>query len=304
MKMNFVQKYFAIIVIVGVVIAVSVPSIFVPLKPYITYLLAAIMLIIGLHLKAKNFIQVANLRWKLLVILFLKLVVISTAAFIVGKAFGLNLMALIGIVIVGTCPGGTASGVMALLARANISLVVSLTFLTTLLAPVFMPLIIYIFFSKSINLDWFGMFKTMAIIVILPIVLGILISKFTKLNESNLRKISNIPIFLIILIVIVVTALNKKTIMLVPIDIILSVIVLSTFANIFGYLVGKILGLDFESRLALLFEFSILDVGLGIVIALVFFGDQAAIAATFYAIWQNIVGPIIVNLINIRRNKR
>ncbi|MED7818727.1 MULTISPECIES: bile acid:sodium symporter family protein [unclassified Francisella] len=302
--MNFVQKYFAIIVIVGVIMAVSVPSIFVPLKPYITYLLAAIMLIIGLHLKAKDFIQVANLRWKLLVILFLKLVVISTAAFIVGKVFGLNLMALIGIVIVGTCPGGTASGVMALLARANISLVVSLTFLTTLLAPVFMPLIIYIFFSKSINLDWFGMFKTMAIIVILPIVLGILISKFTKLNESNLRKISNIPIFLIILIVIVVTALNKKTIMLVPIDIILSVIVLSTFANIFGYLVGKILGLDFESRLALLFEFSILDVGLGIVIALVFFGDQAAIAATFYAIWQNIVGPIIVNLINIRRNKR
>lgn len=102
----------------------------------------------------------------------------------------------------------------------------------------------------------------------------------------------------------VVTALNKDTIVLVPSDIILSVIILSTFANIFGYLIGKVLGLDFESRLALLFEFSILDVGLGIVIALVFFGNQAAIAATFYAIWQNIVGPIIVNFINIRRNTK
>lgn len=282
MKMNFIQKYFAIIVIAGVILAISIPSIFIPLKPYITYLLAAIMLIIGLHLQAKDFVKVAaNLKGKLLVILFLKLTVTSIAAFIIGKLFGLSLTALIGLVIVGACPGGTASGVMALLARANISLVVSLTFLTTLLAPIFMPLIIYFFFSKSIKLDWFGMFETMAIIVIVPIVLGILISKFTKLNDSTLKKISNIPILLIMLIVMVVTALNKDTMMLVPTDIILSVIILSIFANIFGYLIGRVLGLDIDSRLALLFEFSILDVGLGIVIALAFFGNQAAIAATF-----------------------
>ncbi|WP_150466730.1 bile acid:sodium symporter family protein [Francisella sp. SYW-9] len=300
--MNFIQKYFAIIVIAGVSLAILMPSVFIPLKPYITYLLAAIMLIIGLHLQAKDFVKVANLKWKLVIILLLKLTVTSIAAFIIGKFFGLGLTALIGLVIVGACPGGTASGVMALLARANISLTVSLTFLTTLLAPIFMPLIIYIFFSKSIKLDWFGMFETMAIIVIVPIVLGVLISKFSKLSKSSLNKISNIPILLIILIVMVVTALNKGTIILVPVDIIISVIVLSLFANIVGYLIGKILGLDIDSRLALLFEFSILDVGLGIVIALVFFGNQAAIAATFYAIWQNIVGPIIVNLINIRRN--
>ncbi|NBH63662.1 hypothetical protein CHQ77_03860 [Francisella noatunensis subsp. noatunensis] len=181
--MNFIQKYFAIIVILGVLLAVSVPYIFIPLKPYITYLLATIMLVIGLHLQPKDFVKVANLKGKLLVILFLKLTVTSIAAFIIGKLFGLSLTALIGLVIVGACPGGTASGVMALLARANISLTVSLTFLTTLLAPIVMPLIIYFFFAKSIELDWFGMFETMAIIVILPIVLGILISKFTKLND-------------------------------------------------------------------------------------------------------------------------
>ncbi|QIW09498.1 bile acid:sodium symporter family protein [Francisella sp. LA112445] len=302
--MNFIQKYFAVIVIAGVALAISMPSVFIPLKPYITYLLAAIMLIIGLHLQAKDFVKVANLKGKLVIILLLKLTVTSIAAFIIGKLFGLNLMALIGLVIVGACPGGTASGVMALLARANISLTVSLTFLTTLLAPIFMPLIIYIFFSKSIVLDWFGMFKTMAIIVIVPIVLGILISKLSRLGESVLNKISNIPILLIILIVMIVTSLNKDTIMLVPVDIIISVIVLSLFANIVGYLIGKALGLDIDSRLALLFEFSILDVGLGTVIALVFFGNQAAIAATFYAIWQNIIGPIIVNIINIRRNTK
>ncbi|MED7787733.1 bile acid:sodium symporter family protein [Francisella sp. 19X1-34] len=300
--MSFIQKYFAIVVILGVVLAISIPSIFTPLKPYITYLLAAIMLVIGLHLQTKDFVKVAKLKYKLAVILLLKLIITPIVAFIVGKLLGLNLPALVGLVIVGACPGGTASGVMALLARANISLTVSLTFLTTLLAPIFMPLIIYIFFSKSIKLDWLGMFETMAIIVIVPIALGILISKFSRLNESVLNKISNIPILLIILIVMIVTALNKHTMMLIPIDIIISVIVLSIFANILGYLIGKFLGLDIDSRLALLFEFSILDVGLGIVIALVFFGNQAAIAATFYAIWQNIIGPIIVNIVNIRRN--
>ena len=302
--MNFIQKYFAIIVIVGVALALSMPYVFIPLKPYITYLLATIMLIIGLHLQAKDFVKVTNFKGKLAIILFLKLTVTSIAAFIIGKFFGLNLMALIGLVIVGACPGGTSSGVMALLARANISLTVSLTFLTTLLAPIVMPLIVYLFFSKSIRLDWFGMFKTMVIIVIAPIVLGILISKLSKLGKRILNKISNIAILLIILIVIIVTALNKDTIMLVPMNIITSVIVLSIFANIFGYLVGKVLGLDIDSRLALLFEFSLLDVGLGTVIALIFFGNQAALAATFYAIWQNILGPIIVNLLNIRRKSK
>ncbi|MDE5033783.1 bile acid:sodium symporter family protein, partial [Francisella tularensis subsp. holarctica] len=80
-------------------------------------------------------------------------------------------------------------------------------------------------------------------------------------------------IVLIMLIVMVVTALNTDTMMLVPTDIILSVIILSIFANIFGYLIGRVLGLDIDSRLALLFECSILDVGLGIVIALAFFGN-------------------------------
>ena len=302
--MNFIQKYFAIIVIVGVALALSMPYVFIPLKPYITYLLATIMLIIGLHLQAKDFVKVTNFKGKLAIILFLKLTVTSIAAFIIGKFFGLNLMALIGLVIVGACPGGTSSGVMALLARANISLTVSLTFLTTLLAPIVMPLIVYLFFSKSIRLDWFGMFKTMVIIVIAPIVLGILISKLSKLGKRILNKISNIAILLIILIVIIVTALNKDTIMLIPMNIITSVIVLSIFANIFGYLMGKVLGLDIDSRLALLFEFSLLDVGLGTVIALIFFGNQAALAATFYAIWQNILGPIIVNLLNIRRKSK
>jgi BASS family bile acid:Na+ symporter len=302
MKMNFIQKYFSIIIFVGVGLAIAMPSVFIPLKPYITYLLAAIMLIIGLHLKAQDFLKVVKLKEKILIIVFLKLTVTAIAAYFIGSWLGLGLMGLIGLVIAGACPGGTASGVMALLARANISLVVSLTFLTTLLAPISMPLIIYFFFSKNIEIDYFTMFKTMAIVVILPVVLGVVINKAIKLSQSNLKRLSNISIFLIILIVMVVTSLNHEIIKLVPIRIILSVILLSTFANLFGYLLGKILRLDFESRLALVFEFSILDVGLGIVIALVFFGSQAAIAATFYAIWQNIVGPVIVNLVNVRRN--
>lgn len=76
------------------------------------------------------------------------------------------------------------------------------------------------------------MFETMTIIVILPIVLGILISKFTKLNDSTLKKISSIPILLIMLIVMVVAALNKDAIILVPLDIILSVTILRIFANV------------------------------------------------------------------------
>ncbi|MDE5039707.1 bile acid:sodium symporter family protein, partial [Francisella tularensis subsp. holarctica] len=76
----------------GVILAISRPSIFIPLTPYITFLLADIMLIIGLHLQAKDFVKgAANLKGKLLVILFLKLNFTSIAAFIIGKLFGLSL---------------------------------------------------------------------------------------------------------------------------------------------------------------------------------------------------------------------
>ncbi|MDE4970060.1 bile acid:sodium symporter family protein, partial [Francisella tularensis subsp. holarctica] len=78
-----------------------------------------------LHLQAIDCVKVAaNLKGKLLVILCLKLTVTSIAAFIIGKLFGLSLTALMGLVIVGACPGGTDSGVMAVLARAIIALVV------------------------------------------------------------------------------------------------------------------------------------------------------------------------------------
>ncbi|APC96586.1 bile acid:sodium symporter family protein [Francisella frigiditurris] len=305
MKKNFISQYFSLIIILAALIGIFFPSMFRSFGGVIPYLLALIMFSVGLHINISDFKYVVNLRYKIFIILFLKISCTAYLAYLIGKFLGLNLLELVGLVIVGTCPGGTAASVMALLSRANVTLAVCLTMITTILTPITMPLIIYSLFHESVELDWLGMAQTTFTIVIIPIALGLLVKKKNIFGPNALDIFTNIAIIAITLIVMIIVALNYNIILALPVKLILSVIILSILASFIGYIVGVMFNLDTASRKALLFEFSILDVGLGIVIATIFFGKEAAIAGVFYAVWQNIVGPIIANLlINKKGDKR
>ncbi|MBK2124479.1 bile acid:sodium symporter family protein [Fangia hongkongensis] len=297
MQVSALSKYFALIIIAAFIIALLTPATFMPILPFIPYLLAVIMLVIGIHVKLKEFINVSHIKYQFIGAVILKSILTALLAYFIGISLSLTTPELIGLIIVGACPGGTASNLMALLSRANLAFAVTLTIVTTLLAPIVMPSVIWAFLHTSIEVPFIGIIKTLILVTLLPIILGIIINCFLKLPDMVTQKLPLIAIIAITLIVMSVVALNRPEILHLPIKLFIGVVLLHIIASFVGYLAGRALKLDHPSRLSLLFEFSILDVGLGIVIAVLFFGKEAALAGTLYAVWQNIAGPIFVSIL-------
>ena len=298
-NINFIEKFFVVIILFGVILALLFPQAFTPFAPTIPYLLALIMLVIGLNVTLRKFKDVSQMKLKCLVAIIFKFATISVGAYIIAVSLNLNTLAMVGLIIVGTCPGGTASNVMSYLAKSNLALAVSLTLMTTILAPFIIPTLLYALLHKQIHVPWKSMLETSALIVLIPIIVGLTINKLISIPSKVKNVFPNIAILTITLIVATVVALNQKELINFPYKIFIAALLLNAFGYLSGYMTAKLLKMDNKSTISLMFEFSILDVGLGIVLALMFFGPEAAVAGTIYAVLQNITGPLIVSLTKV-----
>lgn len=293
------RRYFTVLILLGACLGVLFPSLFLHFKILIPWLLALIMLVIGINVKIEEFKALRQYKGHCLITIVLKFLTVSLAAFGIGSIFNLTPNEFIGIVIVGCCPGGTAANLMAYLSKANLALTVSLTLVTTALTPIVMPGVIYVFLHQHLAMPWQSMVKTLLIIALLPICIGIIFNQFI-ISFSNKARVylSEIAIITIVIIITIIVSLNSTLILNIPIKLLLACLLLNVVAYGIGYIVAAILKFDHAAKLSLIFEFSILDVGLGIVIAMMFFNPEAALAGTIYAILQNMTGPLLVSLIN------
>ena len=144
------KKYFVFSILLAVSLGLLFPNLFLLLKPTLVWLLALIMLIVGMNVKYEEFRDIRKFKYKILLAVLIKFILVSLLAFMIGKLFGLSQYAFIGLIIVGCCPGGTASNLMALLSKANLSLTVLLTLLTSILAPIMMPVTLFVLLHKVV----------------------------------------------------------------------------------------------------------------------------------------------------------
>ncbi|ASK79206.1 bile acid:sodium symporter [Paraphotobacterium marinum] len=297
------KKYFVFSILLAVLLGLLFPNFFVLLKPALVWLLGLIMLIVGMNVKYEEFRDIRKFKYKILVAVLIKFIFVSLLAFMIGKLFGLSQYAFIGLVIVGCCPGGTASNLMALLSKANLSLTVLLTLLTSILAPIMMPVTLFVLLHKVVEVPVLHIITTMLMVALLPLCMGGIIHKTKILNQYFTQKLSNLAVLSILLIITIIVSLNEKLFYHIPFNLLLACLTLNILAYLIGYLTSVIMKFEYKERLSLVYEFSILDVGLGIIIALTFFSPETALAGTIYAILQNITGPIIVYMANRMHKK-
>ena len=120
------------------------PGWFVWGRPAIPYLLGVIMFGMGLTLEVRDFVEVWERRRLVALGVLAQYTVMPLVALAASAIFGLEGLLVAGMVIVGACPGGTASNVIVYLARGNVALSVTMTLASTILAPVLTPLIIFL----------------------------------------------------------------------------------------------------------------------------------------------------------------
>ena len=170
---KLISDYMGVLVLLAAVLALLFPEVFSVLRPtIISPLLGVIMFGMGLTLNLEDFRIVFSRPRDVMIGCLAQFTIMPLLAWILAKTFSLDEALTVGVVLVGCCPGGTASNVITYLAKGDLALSVGMTGISTLLAPVLTPLLVWFMAGKSVDVDVMAMFLSILWVVILPIIVG------------------------------------------------------------------------------------------------------------------------------------
>ena len=299
---KFIEKYFFIIILLAVAVSLVYPNSFKwVLSNYnginiLNLLLSIILFTMGTTLKADDFINVFKNPKEIAAGISAQYVIMPLIALALARLFSLDAALTVGLVLVGTVPGGTASDVITFISKGDVALSVSLTAVSTVISPILTPLITLLLIGNQINFNPVDMFISIIEIVIIPIILGILLNyRFPDFCEKLKDYLPGISSIVICLIVAGVIGVNKQAI-LTSSAIIIIVIVLQYFLAMFiGFGVGYLAGMDKKQIITVAIELAFQNSGLSTGLAKTHFPNlsQATVPGALYSVWQNLAGSIL-----------
>lgn len=304
---DFFGRYMAFIVLAVAGIALFLPSSCLWIDTsWINYLLMTVMFGMGLTLKLSDFALILKRPKDILIGCLAQFIIMPLLAFGLGNLFGLEPGLLAGIILVGTCPGGTSSNVITYLSKGDVALSVGMTSVNTLLAPFLTPLITFLLLHKSVTVDVFGMFMSIIQVVIIPIVLGFVIN---KIFGKYLIKVNCIlPVISVLAIsMIVASVISHNSVQILSTSLIVFVVVI--LHNILGYACGygvaKLLKLPLSKKKALSIEIGMQNSGLATTLAGTAFPNlpMATVPGAIFSVLHNISGAILANIFNRIKEK-
>lgn len=304
---DFVGKYMAFIVIAIAALALFVPSSCLWIKTkWVNTLLGIVMFGMGLTLKPVDFKVVFSRPKDIIIGCVSQFTIMPLLAWGLTKVFNLPAELAIGVILVGTCPGGTSSNVMTYLSKGDVPLSVGMTAVSTILAPLLTPFLTYVFAGKSVDVNMFAMFISIIKVVLVPIILGLIINHFFgKFTQSIVRILPLISTIAIVMIVAAVVSVNSKKIMTCSALIIVVVMLHNLLGYATGYGVGCVLHLSSAKRRAISIEVGMQNSGLATSLAATHFAmyPLATIPGAVFSVWHNISGAIFANILAASSDK-
>ena len=288
---------FPALILLGGVSGVLVPQVFSGLSSWINPLLMVIMFCMGLSLTLPDFGLVFKNPLPVLGGVAAQFMVMPAMGWLVAWGLNLDPALAAGLILVGCAPGGTASNVVAYLARGNVALSVSMTSLSTLVAPVFTPLLAFWLAGQYLPVDARSMAGTVFQVVLIPVVLGIVLRML--LNSVVLGILAALPWLSVAAITIVVTIIvagSSEAIMSAGLLVFLAVALHNGLGLLLGYGIGKLLRVPEESRRTIAIEVGMQNSGLAGGLAKQYFPPEAALPAAVFSVWHNLSGAVISSL--------
>lgn len=300
---RFVGNTFAIWVLLFAVLAFFAPAQFKWIGPFIVPLLGLIMFGMGLTLSRDDFREVAKRPVDVAIGVAGQFVIMPALAWLLSTALQLPPEIAVGVILVGCCPGGTASNVMTFLARGDVALSVAVTSVTTLLAPVVTPALIYLLASQWLEVSAAAMFWSIVQVVVLPIAFGVLAQSL--LREKVKACITVLPLVSVVAIVAIVAAVvagNQARIASSGLMIFAVVVLHNGLGLLLGYWLAKMSGMSVAKRKAISIEVGMQNSGLGVALASAHFSPLAAVPSAIFSVWHNISGPLVATLFRRFKN--
>lgn len=297
---ELVARSFLIWVLLAVAAATVWPSPFTALGPWIPALLGVVMLGMGLTLRPEDFLRIARAPAAVAVILVTQWLVMPLGAVALVTALDLPPALAAGVILVGVAPGGTASNVVTLLARGDVALSVTCTAVATVLAPLILPLWVLALLGELITVGFTELFQSVALIVLVPVVLGIGIRLgLERLAPTAvpfaLRLAPTVSVLVIAAIVGAVVALNLDALAQLAAPVFVAVVLHNAIGLAAGYTVARFWGLPAAQQRTALFEVGLQNSGLAVALASAYFSPAAALAGAVYSVWHNITGAALAS---------
>ena len=297
---EFTGKYMAFIVLAVALLALFAPVTCLWIQTmWVNYLLMVVMFGMGLTMKAEDFAVVFSKPKDMVIGCIAQFVIMPALAFGLGKLFGVEKELLVGIMLVGTCPGGTSSNVITYISRGDTALSVGMTSVNTLLAPFLTPALTYLYLRTSVDVNMGALFLSIIQVVLIPIGLGMLINRFIGEKTERVKDLlPAVSVTAICLIIAAVVSHNSEKIMTTGIVIFAIVILHNLLGYLCGYLIGLLFKMDMPRKKAVSIEIGMQNSGLATTLAVSAFPDltMATVPGAIFSVWHNISGAILAGI--------
>ena len=275
---------------------------FATLNTAIVPLLTTVMFLMGLTLTKADVERIVKDPKPILVGVVLQFLLMPVLALTFSKMLQLSNQLTIGMVLVGSCAGGTASNVVCYLAKGDVALSISLTMVSTLVGVIATPLLCAFYLSETVSVDTLALLFSIVQIVFIPVVLGFSCKFY--LNDFANRAgpfIPTLSVLIILLIIAIVVALNADRLLDVGLITLIAVILHNLSGLAGGYYISRLIGLDIKQSQTVAIEVGMQNSGLGVALATQFFSTTAALPGALFSVWHNISGSLLASMWSNKR---
>ena len=293
---RFIARWMGALVLLVAALALIWPAPFLHVGPWsITPMLGLIMFGMGMTIKLSDFRIILSRPKDMLIGCLAQFTIMPLLAWSFSQAFNLPSALAIGVILVGCCPGGTASNVITYLAHGDLALSVGMTSVSTILAPLLTPFLTWLLAGETVDVDALGMLLSILYVVVLPIVAGSIIQhylpSFTQKAAIWLPAFSTLMITAVVAIIVAHNAEKLLTSGL----LILAVVMLHNLCGfVLGYTLGRLMHLTEPKRRAISIEVGMQNSGLATSLATIHFAAYplAAVPGAIFSVWHNISGAL------------
>ena len=314
MKDDSVKKkpkaVFGIAILACAAVAFALPSAFiewggVKLMKLVVPAIQIIMFGMGTTLSTADFLRVAKRPWAVATGVFLQFLVMPLVGFLLAKGFGFSGELAAGCVLVGSVAGGTASNVIAFLAKADVALSVTMTCCSTLLSPFVTPFAMKVLAGCFVEIDAMKMMVEILKVVIVPIAAGGVVHALLK-RQFDAHKVmcdrilSFISMTGICFTILALTAPSRDTFAAAGVAIVAAAVIHNTVGYLSGYwltrLVGRFARLGEAEARTVAIEVGMQNGGMAGALAVgVLNSAVAALPANIFSIWMNFSGSVLAS---------
>ncbi len=285
---------FPLLILAGGAIALATPTSFTGLAPWINPLLGVIMFGMGLTLTAPDFAVIAKRPVPVVIGVVAQYAIMPLLGWLIAAMLGLPPALAAGVILVGCCPGGTASNVVSYLARGDVALSVSMTTVSTLLAPLFTPLLALWLAGQYMPVDAGSMAWSIVQIVLFPVLLGLVIRTFLPgLVTKALPALPWVSVVAITIVVVAVVAGSAKAIFSAGLLVLAAVILHNGLGYALGYTAARLFRLPIPSRRTTAVEVGMQNSGLAAGLARQYLTPEAALPGAIFSVWHNVSGAVL-----------